>query len=83
MMESEGELPAVREYIEERRGNGDHFRSGQGCCEAMGQVENVETGYPMRNFEPAKFDSRLEERMAIIVVLGRRRDKSCFHRLWT
>jgi hypothetical protein len=29
----------------------------------------------MRNFEPAKFDSRLEERMAIIVVLGRRRDQ--------
>ena len=29
----------------------------------------------MRNFEPAKFDSRLEERMAIIVVLGHRRDQ--------
>jgi hypothetical protein len=29
----------------------------------------------MRNFEPAKFGSRLEERMAIIVVLGRRRDQ--------
>ena len=29
----------------------------------------------MKNFEPAKFDSRLEERMAIIVILGRRRDQ--------
>ena len=29
----------------------------------------------MNNFEAAKFDTRLEERMAIIVVLGRRRDE--------
>jgi hypothetical protein len=29
----------------------------------------------MRDFEPARFNSRLEERMAIIVVLGRRRDQ--------
>jgi hypothetical protein len=29
----------------------------------------------MKNFEPARFNSRLEERMAKIVVLGRRRDQ--------
>jgi hypothetical protein len=29
----------------------------------------------MKNFEPAHFGSRLEERMAKIVVLGRRRDR--------
>jgi hypothetical protein len=29
----------------------------------------------MKNFEPAKFNSRLEERIATIVVLGRRRDQ--------
>jgi hypothetical protein len=29
----------------------------------------------MKNFEPAKFNSKLEERMAKIVVLGRRRDQ--------
>jgi hypothetical protein len=29
----------------------------------------------MKNFEPAQFNSRLEERMAKIVVLGRRRDQ--------
>jgi hypothetical protein len=29
----------------------------------------------MKNFEPAQFNSRMEERMAKIVVLGRRRDQ--------
>jgi hypothetical protein len=29
----------------------------------------------MKNFESAKFDHRLEERMKLVVVLGRRRDQ--------
>jgi hypothetical protein len=32
----------------------------------------------MKNFEPGKLDRRLEERMELIVVLGRRRDQILF-----